>query len=174
MRDPSGPAEPGRAAPPLWRAGRRRGLGGRAARLRHRLSSFAAGRGSPVSAKRRSRSAPSSALRRRILTDAAALMSARRERSAPAASGLRRMTASSSARLAPAKKSGSPCRALPLGRAQAGTGAPSRDGRTVGSRRPRIFVSVLRAAGRAQEWPRRGRRWGSGMRLSAARITSPW
>ena len=49
---------------------------------------------SSPTAKRRSRSAPSSALRRRILAEAAALCSARRERSAPAAGGSARRKAS--------------------------------------------------------------------------------
>ena len=51
------------------------------------ISRFAAGPSGSPTAKRRSRSAPSSALRRRILAEAAALCSARRARSAPAAGG---------------------------------------------------------------------------------------
>jgi hypothetical protein len=74
-------------------------------------------------AKRRSRSAPSSALRRRILAEAVALFSARRERSAPADGGSQRRKESSRARPTPAKKRGSPSPALPLALAQAGTDA---------------------------------------------------
>ena len=84
-------------------------LGGRAAKSRHSLSSFAAGPSSSPTVKRRSRSAPSSALRRRSLAAAAALFSARRERSAPAEGGSRRREASSNASPAPAKNRSSPC-----------------------------------------------------------------
>ena len=72
-RGRSGPAEPGRAAPPRRRSGRGRG---RAAGRRGRATAAAAsppGPSASPTAKRRSRSAPSSALRRRILAEAAAL-----------------------------------------------------------------------------------------------------
>ena len=118
-------------------------------------------------AKRRSRSAPSSALRRRILAEAAALCSARRERSAPAAGGSRRRTASRRASPAPATNSGSPCPALPLARAQDGRrrrrkGLPFRGFAEVG------FAPALRRT--ARERPRRGRRR-IGNRVRSAQIT---
>ena len=117
----SGRARSSRAAASNIQLGSR--LGGRPARSRHSVSRFAADPNSSPTAKRRSRSAPSSALRRRILAAAAALRSARRARSAPADGGSRRRTASSSASPAPAANSGSPSPALPLARAQAGIGA---------------------------------------------------
>ena len=107
-------ARSSRAAAAASRPGSR--PGGRLARSRHSVKRFAAGPSSSPTAKRRSRNAPSSALRRRILAEAAALCSARRARSAPAAGGSRRRTASRSASPAPAKKRGSPCPALPLAR----------------------------------------------------------
>jgi hypothetical protein len=64
-------------------------LGGWAAKSRHSDARVAAGPSAFSAAKRRSRSTPSSAVRRRIFAEAAALMSARRARKAPAAGGLR-------------------------------------------------------------------------------------
>ena len=117
----SGRARSSRAAASRIRPGSR--LGGRPARSRHSDKRFAAGPSAFSVAKRRSRSAPSSALRRRILAVAAALFSARRAWSAPAAGGSARRNASRSASPAPAANSGSPSPALPLARAQAGIGA---------------------------------------------------
>ena len=114
-------ARSSRAAASRIRPGSR--LGGRPARLRHSQSRFAAGPSGSPTAKRRSRSAASSALRRRILAEAAALCSASRERNAPAAGGSVRRKASSKASPAPAANSGSPSPALPGARAQAGIGA---------------------------------------------------
>ena len=80
-----------RAAASPIRSGSR--LGGRPAQSRQCDKRFAAGPSGSPTAKRRSRSAPSSALRRSILAEAVALFSARRTRSAPAAGGsVRRMT----------------------------------------------------------------------------------
>ena len=87
MRGRSGLAEPGRAAPPRRRIRPGSRLGGRPAPSRHSERRFAAGPSGSPTAKRRSRSAASSALRRRILAEAAALCSASRARSAPAAGG---------------------------------------------------------------------------------------
>ena len=114
-------ARSSRAAASRIRPGSR--LGGRPAPSRHSDKRFAAGPPGSPTAKRRSRSAASSALTRRILAEAAALCSASRERNAPAAGGSARRKASRSASPAPAANSGSPSPALPLARAQAGTGA---------------------------------------------------
>jgi hypothetical protein len=93
-RGESGPAERGRAGPPPRRSGPGRGWA--AAGRRSRATATQESRRVPSAfsaAKRRSRSAPSSApssaLRRRIFAEAAALMSARPARKAPAAGGLR-------------------------------------------------------------------------------------
>ena len=78
-------ARSSRAAVSRIRPGSR--LGGRPAPSRQSDRRFAAGPSGSPTAKRRSRSAASSALRRRILAEAAALCSASRERNAPAAGG---------------------------------------------------------------------------------------
>jgi hypothetical protein len=143
---------------------------GRPARSRHSRSSLAAGLASSPMAKRRSRSAPSSALRRRILAEAAALFSARRERSAPADGGSQRRKESSSASPAPAKNNGSPSPALPLALAQAGTDAgnvcPPRAFAVLGFARARVrSVAVTPSPGSSARVAGR-----SGW----ARITWPW
>ena len=166
--------EPDPAAPPRREPGLGRGWAAGRRASRQSDKRFAAGPSASPTAKRRSRSAASSALRRRILAEAAALCSARRARSAPAAGGSARRQASSKASPAPAKNSGSPCPALPLARAQAGTGAAAETERAVGSRRSRISAPALRAGGRAQERPRRGRRRGRERGSRLARITGAW
>ena len=75
------------AASPIQSGSR---LGGRPARSRHSDKRFAAGPSGSPTAKRRSRSAPSSVLTRSILAEAVALVRARRWRSALAAGGSRR------------------------------------------------------------------------------------
>jgi impB/mucB/samB family len=163
-------ARSSRAGAPNIRPGSR--LGGRPAPSRHNDTRVAAGPSASPTAKRRSRSDAWSALRRRILAEAAALCSARRARSAPAAGGSARRTASRSASAAPVANSGSPCPAPPLARAQAGIG----DG---GERVccsgvfARVGLARVGAAGRAGARSR-----GSGGRSArgsrSARITWAW
>ena len=167
MRGRSGPdrARSSRAAAVASRSASK--AGGRPARSRHSDTRFAAGPSASPTAKRRSRSAPSSAFRRRILAEAAALFSARRLRSAPAQGGSWRRKPSRSARAAPAANQGSPSPALPLARAQAGIGA---GGKACVSGAFALGRFAWRSSGAARQrvpqGPEAGRRAGLGRRES--------
>ena len=128
-------------------------------------------RAASPTAKRRSRSAPSSALRRRILAEAAALMSARRERSAPAAGGSRRRKRVEEREPGAGGEQGI---ALPCPSARPRPGRNRRGRRRKGLpfqgfRRVRFARAALRGA--ARERPPQGRQAGRRARSRSARIT---
>src|SRR5574337_736817 len=143
-------------------------MGGRGARSRQSSRSFAAGLGSAVAAKRRSRSAAASARSRRILALAAAL-SARRWRSAAPQGGSRRRKTSSKARPAPAANSALPSPARPVVRPQDGTSAGGANARLSGGLAAlRVFRRWVRGAPAA---PRSGSAIVSESGSGSARIT---
>ena len=173
LRDHSGPAKRGRAAPSRRRAGWARALAaGRRARARAQGASRRAS-WSPT-AKRRSRSAPSSALRRRILAEAAALLEApRRERSAPGGGRVAAQAGVQKARGRRRRKTADRP-ALPF-RSPAPRPGPATAVESLvfwDFRRGRGFAR--RGCRTARQRPRRGRRRVGTSSSRSARITSPW
>ena len=156
------------AASRIWPRSR---LGGRPALSLQRDTRVAAGPSGSRTAKRRSRSAAASALRRRSFAEAAALCSARRARSTPAAGGSRRRCASKRARLAPAANRRPSCPALPFARAQLGTAGGGKACVSVAFAEVRLVPAPRR---RGAGTPSPGSTAGSGTRVRSARITWAW